>query len=244
MSFLQLFEKLMLFFFTPVCYEKVFYDFDLSDIGCFKYALSKGLGYGILLGSLMIKVPQILTIVRHKSGEGISVVSELLMLVAVIGQMSYGYFKGFPISTYGDAYSLYFQTAAIIILILYYNKKSLNILLLIGILSVYSFLLFTNRLPAQVIELINACQLVLSLAAKFIQAYKNYQNSSTGHLSAITLWLQFLGCVARIFTSIQETNDFILILTFVLVSLANGLLVVQLLYYRKNTKKDSAKKTN
>ena len=108
----------------------------------------------------------------------------------------------------------------------------------------YSFLLFSNNLPAKVVESVNGGQLILSLASKFIQAYTNYQNSSTGRLSPITLWLLFLGCVARIFTSVQETNDFTLILTYVLVSIANGLLVIQYHYYSKNTKKDSAKKTN
>ena len=242
--FFEIFEKLILLFLTPVCYEKVFFEFDFSDIGCFKYALSKGLGYGILLGSLMIKIPQIATILKHKSGEGISLLSESLMLIAVIGSMSYGYHKGFPISTYGDAYSMYLQTAVIIILILYYNKESSKILLLIGVLAIYSFLLFSNNLPAKVVEIVNGGQLILSLASKFIQAYTNYQNSSTGRLSPITLWLLFLGCVARIFTSVQETNDFTLILTYVLVSIANGLLVIQYHYYSKNTKKDSAKKTN
>jgi mannose-P-dolichol utilization defect protein 1 len=87
MSFIELFEQFMLFFFTPKCYENVFLGFNFTDIGCFKYALSKALGYGILMGSLMIKVPQILTILKHKSAEGISLTAESLMLMAVVGQI-------------------------------------------------------------------------------------------------------------------------------------------------------------
>ena len=246
MFFFELFERVVLLFFTDKCYEKVFIEFEFTDIGCFKYALSKCLGYGILLGSLIIKVPQIMTILKHKSTDGISFIAELLMLVAVIGQMSYGYFKNYAISVYGDSFSLFFQTAVIICLILYYNRQKIRMLLLLSVLILYSILLFTNKLPQEVIYSLNACQLVLSLTSKLIQAYENYSNSSTGKLSAITIWLQFIGCVARIFTSIQETNDYTLILTYVLVSLANGLLIGQLFYYNRMTQKksNSTKKIN
>ena len=41
----------------------------------------------------------------------------------------------------------------------------------------------------------------------------------------------FLGSLARIFTSIQETGDTTLIVTFIATSFANGLLAAQVLYY-------------
>jgi mannose-P-dolichol utilization defect protein 1 len=82
------------------------------------------------------------------------------------------------------------------------------------------------------------------VAGKLIQARENWINSSTGVLSAFTLILQFLGCVARIFTSIQETGDSYMILTYIAVSLANGILVWQLYYYWNSdkAKKDKRKK--
>ena len=43
--------------------------------------------------------------------------------------------------------------------------------------------------------------------------------------------LLFLGSLARIFTSIQETGDTTLIVTFIATSFANGLLAAQVLYY-------------
>jgi mannose-P-dolichol utilization defect protein 1 len=41
----------------------------------------------------------------------------------------------------------------------------------------------------------------------------------------------FLGSVARIFTSIQETGDMIVITTFTASSFANGMIAFQMLYY-------------
>ncbi len=76
---------------------------------------------------------------------------------------------------------------------------------------------------------------ILSCTSKLNQAFLNFRNSSTGALSAITLLFQFLGGVVRIFTSIQETGDFNLIMTYTITSFANVLLVFQLFYYWNTT---------
>ena len=69
------------------------------------------------------------------------------------------------------------------------------------------------------------------MGLQFIQAYTNYVNGSTGQLSAATCFLLFFGSLARIFTSIQETGDTTMILMYVCSSLANAVIVTQLLYY-------------
>lgn len=92
---MEAFEKLMSLFMTPQCYEDIFFNFNILNVVCLKMIISKGLGYGILLGSLMLRVPQILKILQAKSAEGISPTSEILALLAGFGTMSYGYFKIF-----------------------------------------------------------------------------------------------------------------------------------------------------
>lgn len=64
-----------------------------------------------------------------------------------------------------------------------------------------------------------------------VQALANYKNGSTGQLSAITVTMLFLGTVARIFTSIQETGDMIMIITYLVASMANGILLSQIIFY-------------
>lgn len=234
----ELFERFMLLFLTPQCYNDTFFDYKIPSIECCKYTISKGLGYGILMGSLLIRVPQILLILRSKSVEGLSLLSELLMIIAVFGSVSYGYHRQFPISTYGDSYFLFIQNVIILLLILLYQKKTFSLFISLLILVTLPALLFMDMLSEEIILALNAAQMALSLISKFNQAFVNYRNGSTGKLSPITLWLQFLGCVARIFTSIQETGDFTMILTFVMISLANGILVAQLLYYSNKSKKN------
>lgn len=55
----------------------------LNDRFCVTLIISKLLSYGILLGAMFVKVPQILKIIKSKTGEGISFLSVLLESVAI-----------------------------------------------------------------------------------------------------------------------------------------------------------------
>lgn len=239
------FEKLMSLLMTPQCFDEIFYKFNLLNVVCLKMIVSKCLGYAILAGSVLLRLPQIAKILAARSGDGISIVSEILSLLALFGSMSYGYFMQFPIAAYGDVYFLFLQTAAIIFLILYYQKRTVNAFASLAIIAAMSALLFTNMLEAKLIVALNGTSLFLSVISKLIQSTINYRSGSTGNLSAITLILQFLGSTARIFTSIQETGDAIMIVTYISVSLANFVLVLQLAYYWNSAAqaKVKAKKT-
>lgn len=228
---MEAFEKLMSFFMTPKCYEDIFFNYDFLNPICVKMVISKGLSYGIIMGSVLLRVPQIVKILSAGSGEGLSVASEILMLIAIFGSMSYGYFKQFPVAAYGDSYFLYLQSLIILLLVLYYQRNYLHALVTGGLTGLFTFLSFTGALPGNLIIGLNSLSMILSVVSKLNQALLNFRNGSTGNLSAISLILQFLGCVARIFTSIQETGDFNLILSYIVTSLANGLLVMQLFYY-------------
>ena len=77
---------------------------------------------------------------------------------------------------------------------------------------------------------------------QMIQALTNYRNQSTGQLSVVTVFMLFLGSAARIFTSIQETGDQMVIATYCVTAAANGLIVFQMLWYWNSKAKGSPKK--
>lgn len=64
-----------------------------------------------------------------------------------------------------------------------------------------------------------------------MQALSNYRSGSTGQLSAITVVLLFLGSVARVFTSVQDTGDTTMVVSYLAATAANAVLVSQLIYY-------------
>ena len=63
--------NLKFYIFREDCYNK-FLAQDFSDTECIKFTISKGIGLAIVLGSSILKVPQILKIVSSGSVEGIS----------------------------------------------------------------------------------------------------------------------------------------------------------------------------
>jgi mannose-P-dolichol utilization defect protein 1 len=82
---------------------------------------------------------------------------------------------------------------------------------------------------------------LIIIIMQLIQARANYRQGSTGQLSAVTIFLLTAGAMARIFTSIQETGDPMMVLTFVVSTLANGLIAGQVIYYWNSSSSSSAK---
>ncbi|XP_012064579.1 PREDICTED: mannose-P-dolichol utilization defect 1 protein homolog [Atta cephalotes] len=224
-------RKATLFLFTQECIKEYFNKFNFFHVGCFKTTLSKILGLGIIGGSFLVKVPQIVKILKNKSGEGINILSVLLDLFAITAMSSYSFCSRFPFSAWGDGVFLGLQTLIIAILVMHYNGDTAKA---IAFLSAYIAVISTANSGLTPINVLWACQAMnipIVLISKFMQAYTNYSNGSTGQLSAVTCLLLFFGSLARIFTSIQETGDTTMILMYVCSTLANAVIVTQLFYY-------------
>lgn len=193
--------------------------------------MSKSLGYGIVAGSLFVKVPQILKLLANKSGAGINIFAVFFEIIAISLNLSYNVVKGFPFSAWGDVGFLAIQTAIIAALVLHYNGSTAKA---IGFLILYltgSYVLMGGLTSIDILWSLQVLNIPIILTAKLSQAYTNYQNGSTGQLSAVTCFMLFFGSMARVFTSIQETGDNLIILTYVLSTLSNGVIVAQILYY-------------
>lgn len=198
---------------------------------CFTATLSKGLGIALIIGSLLVKVPQILKIYGNKSGEGISLFSVTLDLTAMTIYASYSFISEFPFSAWGDTAVLAVQTVIVGILVLFYQGYPLKAL---GYLLVYlgvCVVFMGGLIPLKALWTLQGFNIPILLVGKLSQAFVNYKNGHTGQLSAVTLVMLFFGSLARIFTSIQETGDAMVVITYVASSFANSVLVFQLLYY-------------
>jgi len=243
--FLKLFiflKPLLLIFMTDGCFEKIFIDFELFDGDCLKAIISKCLGIGIVAGSICVKVPQILKIVSAKSAEGLSLLSIALELIAVISATSYNYVNGYPFSSYGDSTFLIIQNGIIGGLILLYAGCAGRAQLFLGVVAAATAVLCSGAVPLSVLWLLQASNIPVVVTAKMLQAWSNYSAGSTGQLSAVTLTLLTAGSAARIFTSIQETGDSVIIATYCFSTIANSILFGQLIYYWGVGSKDASKK--
>lgn len=242
---MEVVKKGALFLMSEQCFDNYFEEHNYFDAPCFKALLSKGLGLAIIAGSLLVKVPQVLKILNNKSGDGINLISVMLDLTAITFHMAYSFVSGFPFSAWGDNTFLAFQTAAIAALVLYFNGAKAKSLAFIAFYASFVYVLCSGVTPFHVLKIVQSCNIPILLTGKLSQAWTNYKNGSTGQLSAATVFLLFAGSLARIFTSIQETGDKMMVITFCASSFANGVIVSQILYYwnKGDDKAATAKKS-
>ncbi|EUB63439.1 Mannose-P-dolichol utilization defect 1 protein [Echinococcus granulosus] len=213
------------------CVTKYVKDNDFLNVDCFKMLVSKCLGYGIVAGATLVKLPQIIKVLKTGSAKGLSIPAGLLELLCYTATSSYSFYRKFPFSTYGDATFLLVQSAIISFLTI-----SWEISYLYGITFLSSYVCFVAYTLSPAVELslltlMQAANTPVILFSRGLQIYANFRNGSTGQLSAISVWLMAAGSLARIFTSIQETGDMLVILNFVVSSFVNIVLSAQIIYY-------------
>ncbi|XP_071334254.1 mannose-P-dolichol utilization defect 1b [Trachinotus anak] len=242
-SFMDPLKGLLLTYFMPEsCYDEFFLNLNFLDVPCLKIVLSKGLGIGIILGSVMVKVPQILKLMGAKSAEGLSFKTVLLELLAITGTMAYSIANKFPFSAWGEALFLMLQTVAIGFLIQHYGGRTSRGLLFLVVYFGLLVLLLSPVTPMAVVTSMQASNMPAIIIGRLIQAATNYSNGHTGQLSAVSVFLLFAGSLARIFTSLQETGDSLMALTYIISSACNGIITLQVLYYWNSSPERKKKK--
>uniref|UniRef100_A0A8C2VDB4 Mannose-P-dolichol utilization defect 1 protein n=3 Tax=Chinchilla lanigera TaxID=34839 RepID=A0A8C2VDB4_CHILA len=213
------------------CYDQLFVQWDVLHVPCLKILLSKGLGLGIVAGSLLVKLPQVFKILGAKSAEGLSLQSTMLELMALTGTVVYSITNNFPFSSWGEALFLMLQTVTICFLIMHFRGQTVKGVGFLACFALILLVLLSPLTPLAVVTLLQASNVPAVVVGKLLQAATNYSNGHTGQLSAITVFLLFGGSLTRIFTSIQETGDPLMAGVFVVSSLCNGLIAGQVLFY-------------
>uniref|UniRef100_M8C1K2 Mannose-P-dolichol utilization defect 1 protein homolog n=1 Tax=Aegilops tauschii TaxID=37682 RepID=M8C1K2_AEGTA len=138
--------------------------------------LSTVLGYFIIAGSIVTKLPQILKILKHGSVRGLSVASFELELIGYTIALAYCIHKGLPFSAYGELAFLLIQAPTVL----------------------------AGKIDPGLFEILYASQHAIFFCARVPQIWKNFTNKSTGELSFLTSFMNFAGSLVRVFTSIQE----------------------------------------
>ncbi|KAK0527197.1 hypothetical protein OC835_005045 [Tilletia horrida] len=246
------------------CYQVLVHDIDLADPifpQCFRLGISKGLGLGIIAFGSIMKVPQILKITRARSARGISLAMYALEVVAYTVSLAYAIREQLPFTAWGENLSLTVQNMIITLLIIYYaplphqlktiagggtdsrGRQNMNKVTLaatamaVGVL----FLASDTLCPPNVLRFLQACTIPISLASKVPQMVELHTTRAPGQLSAIVVVAQLLGTVARVFTTLTETSDRLLLWGFSLATVFNAIIAVQLaLYWNGNERLEAA----
>lgn len=195
--------------FREDCYTK-FQGGDFSDSSCIKFTFSKAIGFAIITGAFILKVPQILKIVGGKSAEGISPLSMYLETFNFINTAALSIHLGLPFDVYGETLVILVQNAIVIILIWQYSKVGAAEKVIFTVLALaYGYVLFEGSMvPEEIWALVSSSSIALNIASRIPQIFANFKASSTGQLAFVTTFLSWAGGAARLATVLFESDDF------------------------------------
>ena len=142
---MNLIEKVLENLIGKTCSSK-FINFEITS-DCFKLFVSKALGLGIVAGSAILKLPQIIKIIQTNSTKGISLTSYLLELTTVMISTCYNIRLSNPFSTFGESVFINIQNL-IIISFLFVIGKNTNLFGLFVTISCFLGCLFVLLTPS------------------------------------------------------------------------------------------------
>ncbi|KAJ3117362.1 hypothetical protein HDU96_007016 [Phlyctochytrium bullatum] len=214
--------------------------FHLFDIPCLRIFISKGLGFGLVLGGAIIKLPQILKIIMKRSALGVSFASYALETSAYIAGLAYNVRQNNPFNTYGEHAFMAVANVIVVILMFHYKGEHQRLFSVLFITFIFSYSLFDARIISDAILLsLQWVAILIGVFSKVPQIMENYQTRSTGQLSAITVGLQAVGSLARCYTTVTEVGDPVILITYIVATVLNGVVSYQVWLYWGRPRRDS-----
>ncbi|EAL89952.1 hypothetical protein KXW98_004661 [Aspergillus fumigatus] len=219
------------------CHSALLLDLDVTkDAACTSLAISKALGIAIVGASAIVKVPQILKLIRSRSSAGVSFVSYALETASLLITLSYGVRNQFPFSTYGESALIAVQDVIVGVLVLTFADRPTAAAAFIAVVaaSVYALLFDQTLVDAQTMSYLQAGAGALGVASKAPQIYTIWSEGGTGQLSAFAVFNYLVGSLSRIFTTLQEVDDKLILYGFIAGFVLNVILAAQMVYYWKS----------
>ena len=189
---------------------------------------------------MVVKLPQILLLLQ--SGRADSIAPSMFVLENIGYTVSWAYNQrhGYPFSTYGESVFLLLQGFVLVLLVFRINGQ-LNAAFAACTAAYLAFAvsLFTVA-PDSALSALQSLSIPLFAASRLPQIASNWRHGSTGQLAFLTTALNALGSLARVFTTVQEVQDPLMLAGVCVSSLLNGVLLLQMLWYWNRSPKQTA----
>lgn len=112
------------------------------------------------------------------------------------------------------------------------HKRKTRVIVAGALMVALSVFLFSPAMcPAGLLAFLQALTIPISLISKVPQMVELHTRKAPGQLSAVVVFAQLAGTIARVFTTLTETNDSLLFWGFALATVFNAIIFVQLLMY-------------
>ncbi|EME48439.1 hypothetical protein DOTSEDRAFT_84065 [Dothistroma septosporum NZE10] len=226
------------------CYRSLVHNVTITDTVCLKLAISKALGVAIITMSSIVKLPQLLKLLNSQSADGISFLSYLLETASYLVTLVYNVRNQFPFSTYGEVALIAVQNVAISVLVLQYSGKAAGAVAFVAGLAAAGYALYNESLVSM--DMLQYCQAgagLLGVASKLPQIVAIARQGGTGQLSAFAVFNYLAGSLARVFTTLQEVDDKLILYGFLAGFTLNLILAAQMIYYWNSPSSKDSKQT-
>ncbi|NXH27811.1 PQLC3 protein, partial [Myiagra hebetior] len=183
----------------------------------------------------VIKLPQLVAVLRAGSASGLSVGSLLLELAGFLVFLRYQIYYDYPLDTYLEYPIIIAQDVILLFCIMHFSGKTKRALFYAVVFWVGWYML---TLKKWIIDLaMNLCTFV-SAASKLVQLQHLWQTKDSGQASALTWGMSAYTCATRIITTVMTTNDLAVLIRFIIMLILNIWVTATILHYSKTKKTD------
>uniref|UniRef100_A0A0N5AL18 Mannose-P-dolichol utilization defect 1 protein homolog n=1 Tax=Syphacia muris TaxID=451379 RepID=A0A0N5AL18_9BILA len=159
-------QSLFEFVFPGECLDEMLFKLNIFHPRCTSLVLSRGLGLGITVASVLLFVPQIVKIHMARSGKGVSLPSQLLGLLACFGTFAYSYANNFVFSQWGDSLFIFIQMIVVVMQILYFDSMIIAAFGFLALCSLAVLALIYQLIPLHILTLLQASTIFIVAVAK------------------------------------------------------------------------------
>eukprot|EP00117_Sycon_ciliatum_P035874 scpid98945/ scgid27106/ Mannose-P-dolichol utilization defect 1 protein homolog len=196
-------------------------------------AVSKLLGIVTIVMCSVMKLPQLWLIFRSKKARGISLSSLSLELFCYTVGSLYGFRSGYPLTTYGESVLLLVQNAGLHALVIYYEGMMSQLIAFVALSYVVCVTVTVSGiLPLTALQLIFSFLLPIVIMSKVQQIRSLMSAGTAGQVSLSTWCIALTGCIFRIFTTLVETQDKMVLANFCVGTVLNGVVVAMIILYQ------------
>ncbi|XP_041043842.1 solute carrier family 66 member 3 isoform X1 [Carcharodon carcharias] len=183
---------------------------------------------------LVLKLPQIFTVVAAKNARGLSVRSLLLELTGFLVFLTYQTYYEYPLATYLEYPILIIQDAILLMCVLFYNGN-IGTALPYSILFILGWRLIT--IHKFIIDLAMNLSTCISALSKYAQLQSLWKTHDSDRVSALTWSFAIYTVCTRIFTTLMTTQDIAVLIRYAVIGVLNIWVLTTIIYYRKAGKK-------
>mmetsp|Transcript_18624 Transcript_18624/g.34954 ORF Transcript_18624/g.34954 Transcript_18624/m.34954 type:complete len:231 (+) Transcript_18624:57-749(+) len=195
------------------------------------------IGYMVIAGACVVKLPQIYLMVKNQSADGLSEIAAALDAIAASSFSYYNLLKGYPIAGWGEQAIVAVQATLVLLLVWLYRPGiglPVRFLLLVAWIAMSFFILHEGSKEQYhfLVVFLGSAPTGMTVISRLPQIFLNWQSRHTGQLSAITFFLQSLGSVARFLTTIQLMgSDVLSLVSHATGAILNFVVVLQIHWY-------------